>query len=50
MDITKISGEELAKLMSDEYEKLLQIRLNILALKTELDRRDKMTRNDVDKD
>ena len=44
MDITKVTGEELAELLTQEYQKLLQSQQNLLALNEELRRR-KSTKN-----
>ena len=41
MDIAKISGEEIAKLISQEYQKLMVVNQNLQALNTELSRREK---------
>ena len=41
MDITKISGEEIAKLVAAEYQKLIVTQSNIQALNAELEKREK---------
>ena len=39
MDITKASGEELAALLSQEYQKMLNCQGNLVALNQEINRR-----------
>jgi hypothetical protein len=42
MEITKLSGEELATILNGEYQKLMQAQANILTIQKELDNRSKV--------
>jgi hypothetical protein len=39
MEISKLSGEQLAEILNGEYQKLMQSQANILAIQKELDNR-----------
>ena len=41
MDIKTMKGEDIAKLVSQEYQTLMRVQNNIMALNQELDRREK---------
>jgi hypothetical protein len=40
MDITKVSGEELVKIISGEYQKLMLVNQNIQNILSEINRRE----------
>lgn len=49
MDITKLKGEELAEMISKQYELLFQAQNNLRAIQDELTRRKEQQDNKVDK-
>lgn len=50
MDLTKMTGEELATLLTQQYQLLIQTQQNLLALNQELERRKQQQEKKVKSD